>query len=86
MLKTLTSIYENNFYIKPIEQQIKELKEIHLYEGNYDTLLKCRCCNNTNLKTLWNLKKAPLAGGFLNDIKNIKSIFNEKNENPISQF
>lgn len=70
--KTLTSIYENNFYIKPIEEQIKELKEIHLYEGNYDTLLKCRCCNNTNLKKLWNLKKAPLAGGFLNDIKNIK--------------
>lgn len=73
--KTLSSIYVNTTILKSIKEQIIEQKNIDLKLGTYDTLKKCRCCNNSNLKIIWELKNAPLAGGFL---KNIQDIVYEK--------
>ena len=74
--KTLSSIYDNNNVInKSIKEQIMEQKNIDLKLGTYHTITKCRCCNNINLKKIWELKNTPLAGGFL---KNIKDVIHER--------
>lgn len=72
--KTLSSIY-NQFITKSIKEQIIEQKEYDIKLGNYQTITKCRCCNNKNLKKVWELKNAPLAGGFL---KNLKDVIHER--------
>jgi len=73
--KTLSSIYDNTVITKSIKEQIIEQKNIDLKLGTYNLLKKCRCCDNSNLKTIWKLKNTPLAGGFL---KNIKDIIHER--------
>jgi len=69
--KTLSSIYDNTVITKSIKEQIMEQKNIDLKLGTYHTITKCRCCNNKNLKKIWGLKNAPLAGGFLKNIKDV---------------
>lgn len=73
--KTLSSIYDNTVITKSIKEQIIEQKNIDLKLGTYHTITKCRCCNNINLKKIWELKNTPLAGGFL---KNIKDVIHER--------
>lgn len=67
--KTLSSVDDKNIIEKSIKQQIEEQKElVDLKIGSYHFLKQCRCCNNSNLQTIWKLEKAPLAGGFLRRI------------------
>ena len=73
--KTLSSIYDNTVITKSIKEQIIEQKNIDLKLGTYHTITKCRCCNNINLKKIWELKNTPLVGGFL---KNINDAIYEK--------
>jgi dTDP-4-dehydrorhamnose reductase/SAM-dependent methyltransferase len=73
--KTLSSIYDNTVITKSIKEQIIEQKNIDFKLGTYHTITKCRCCNNINLKKIWELKNTPLAGGFL---KNIKDVIHER--------
>ena len=73
--KTLSTIYPDNIINKTIRQQVIEQKNLDLKLGTYNTLISCRCCNNSKLKTIWELKNAPLAGGFL---KNINDAIYEK--------
>lgn len=69
--KTLTSIYDSTIITKSIKEQIIEQKELDIKLGTYRTIKKCRCCHNTNLKKIWKLKNAPLAGAFLKNKKDI---------------
>lgn len=66
--KTLSSIYDNTVITKSIKEQIIERKELDIKLGTYRTITNCRCCNNKNLKKIWELKNTPLAGGFLKSI------------------
>ena len=69
--KTLSTIYDNTIINKSIKDQIIEQKELDIRLGHYNSITKCRCCDNKNLKEIWKLKNVPLAGGFLKNIKDI---------------
>lgn len=69
--KTLSSIYNDTIITKSIKEQIEEQKNFDLKLGTYNIINNCRCCKNKNLKQIWKLEKAPLAGGFLKDLKDI---------------
>lgn len=69
--KTLSSIYDNVVINKSIKEQIIEQKNVDLKLGTYSVLKKCRCCNNSDLTTIWKLQNAPLAGGFLKQASDI---------------